>query len=704
MTRICRMIAILLFFTLSSAWGKVAVQPNSSVQDLPPQEISYNAADEVAARGLIQFFSTVTKGDITADFLKQTLNYVEQSQSFAHLSPLFKQFVDISLSKPTIAAHRQICSKPLATNKIKDPLISEIERSIYFYCDLRFLQLLREKKELARLNRKNLNYLLNALPRFMTDKHTPLLRDLLADLKKNTALHLYLSQHISEALVSMKMRPKEELLKEMAIDQRLENYLNTIDYYKRENTRQIQKNFIKLASKLERQIEKTDFSSFKQKNKTISEAQSFLENLDQNKQFIPQEMAWRYLVMLGKEFRYQDQREPADHFFSKALDHAPDEEISESYFQMIWDDILKSNWAAAHRKIERYNLIEKFPKLDSKLKFWMAYNMKMLGQQHLAQHLYSELIHNSPLTYYSIIALKELGKLNDTETKERYMRKIASSSGVLHTKQKHYRQEFLRHLSRLKLWADLGIERFTEKELMMLSSMNRELIFKNNIFKTQLTDREIEQLVIETVASLMSKNGHHLQTFKMVFNALGERAYHLDRKTLSYLFPLDYFSQIKEFSNGLDPLFVLSLIRQESAFDPGAKSSVGATGLMQLMPRTAKQFEEELDHDMLASPELNLKIGIKYLRQLLEKFDGNMIYALAAYNAGESKVKRWQKNVFATDNPLMVIESIPYKETRLYVKLIYRNLFFYNFLQENENFQMPIENSFQLSLNETTKR
>lgn len=699
----CRLLAILMFFGLPFiTWGKVAVPTvDNQLQELPPQSISYSPQDEQAARSILELMDFVKKEELTTENLSQVSHYIENSSNFSHLAPIMKDFLTISTSKPTIAAHRQICSSISRPETVSDPIGAEIKRSMFFYCDLRFLQLLREKKELARLNKKNLNYLLNALPRFLNDKHIPLLSQLLTDLKKNNSLHLFLSQHVSQAIVTSKARPQAQLIDALHMDQRLENYLNSINYFQQADKVQLQRQFVSLSSRLEKAIEKVSFENEKDIASVQTLHAKFISLYQQNAFNISQELAWRHFTMIGKEYRYRGELQKGKELFLLALEISPDEEMSESYFQLIWDDMLNSNWADAHRTIEKYNLIEKFPHLDSKVRFWIAYNMKMMGHLHLARHLYSELIHNSPLTYYSIIGLKELSKLDDQETKDNYLRKIASAPTVLKTKQKHFTPQFLRHLARLRLWADLGIGRFSEKEMNTLASLGRDQIFESNIFRSQLTDREIEQLLIEIVASVMSQNGHHLQTFKLVFNAIGERLYHLDRQTLGYLFPLNYMPEVQKFSQGLDPLFVLSLIRQESAFNPGAKSAVGATGLMQLMPRTAQQFEQELDRTMLESPELNLKIGIQYLRQLLERFDGNMIYALSAYNAGESKVKAWRKNVFTNDNPLMQIESIPYKETRLYVKLIYRNLFFYNFLQENENFRTPIEKSFQLSLNLT---
>ena len=111
-----------------------------------------------------------------------------------------------------------------------------------------------------------------------------------------------------------------------------------------------------------------------------------------------------------------------------------------------------------------------------------------------------------------------------------------------------------------------------------------------------------------------------------------------------------------------------------------AKSRVGARGLMQLMPTTARQIARRLASQKLHHPKTNLKLGIHYFMKLYNKYDKNLIYTLSAYNAGENRVKRWKREYFKDHPTLYKIESIPFKETNLYVKLILRNLFFYKII------------------------
>ena len=171
----------------------------------------------------------------------------------------------------------------------------------------------------------------------------------------------------------------------------------------------------------------------------------------------------------------------------------------------------------------------------------------------------------------------------------------------------------------------------------------------------------------------------------------------LNYKLIKFIFPFNYLELIKKNANNLDPLIIISLVRQESAFNPDAISGVGAKGLMQLMPATARRFNNRVKVGHLVNPEINLAIGIKYLRQLITRFDGNLIYALASYNAGENRIDRWRKEIFRSDEPLSTIESIPFEETRNYVKLIYRNNFFYSLLTNKPTLMVPLEETFKIS-------
>ncbi len=138
-------------------------------------------------------------------------------------------------------------------------------------------------------------------------------------------------------------------------------------------------------------------------------------------------------------------------------------------------------------------------------------------------------------------------------------------------------------------------------------------------------------------------------------------------------FPLSYSDKILENSaqNKLNPVIIYGLIRRESAFNEKARSPAGARGLMQIMPRTGRDIARNLKerwrgNNSLYNPVTNLKYGAYYYQKLLTQFDGHYALALAAYNAGPHRVKKWLPETEALPADIW-IETIPFHETREYV-------------------------------------
>jgi soluble lytic murein transglycosylase len=154
-----------------------------------------------------------------------------------------------------------------------------------------------------------------------------------------------------------------------------------------------------------------------------------------------------------------------------------------------------------------------------------------------------------------------------------------------------------------------------------------------------------------------------------------------------YLYPLGYWEVVRPFAEarGLDPLLVAALIRQESLFVPDAVSPADAHGLMQLLPSTARDLAAASgtpppDREALHQVAVNVDLGTSLLRHLLDRYGGSRVKALAAYNAGEDAVGRWEKRYGGRPDDEFV-ELISYRETREYVKAviqhyeIYRQLY-----------------------------
>ena len=151
---------------------------------------------------------------------------------------------------------------------------------------------------------------------------------------------------------------------------------------------------------------------------------------------------------------------------------------------------------------------------------------------------------------------------------------------------------------------------------------------------------------------------------------------------LSLGYPLAFMGAVNRAAqtDSIDPFLILAVMRQESVFNPAIVSRAGATGLMQLMPTTAKSVATELSEtfsaDSLTRFSTNIRYGSHYLKKLLDQFGGNMVLTIAAYNGGPPIVLQWlEKNKTKTFD--LFIEDIGYEETRGYVKKVLANFWTY---------------------------
>ncbi|VAX09805.1 Soluble lytic murein transglycosylase precursor [hydrothermal vent metagenome] len=145
---------------------------------------------------------------------------------------------------------------------------------------------------------------------------------------------------------------------------------------------------------------------------------------------------------------------------------------------------------------------------------------------------------------------------------------------------------------------------------------------------------------------------------------------------LELRFPLAYEQQIltQAEKQGINPAWAFAVIRQESAFTSDARSHAGAMGLMQLLPRTARRMARTMRVPMrnryaLLNTNTNIKLGVGYLKKVIDRYDGHPVLATAAYNAGGRHVKRWMPEENAIPSDLW-IELVPFEETRKYMKRV----------------------------------
>lgn len=160
------------------------------------------------------------------------------------------------------------------------------------------------------------------------------------------------------------------------------------------------------------------------------------------------------------------------------------------------------------------------------------------------------------------------------------------------------------------------------------------------------------------------------------------------------LYPRAYRQTVARLASerGIPEELVYAIIKAESSFSPGVVSPAGAIGLMQIMPATAKSLAKDREgvsvRSRLTEPQFNIRLGVKHMLDLLTRYNGNVVSAIAAYNAGATPVDRWRHNL-VYDQEDEFIENIPYYETREYVKKVLTTARLYRLLYDDLSKSAP---------------
>ncbi len=491
---------------------------------------------------------------------------------------------------------------------------------------------------------------------------------------------------LKDAVYKSKKLPHHSLLSYINIDPEFTLFIQKNRLFDKNSRRFITKEFTQLVK---------SFKSLYLKGKD-DQAKEYLQNAisfyEQNSEHIDDSKAWLLFVTSGKKIARRDDFELAVDLFKLSEKTADEDQLFESKFQTLFSFYRDRELEKARSFIRNEELLDKFSLINSKLRFWIARIYEESKEYKKAKELYLEQIKTNPLSFYSILSLKNLRQLNPNY--EVSLMVDAQEPNLNVSLQK----ELIKKATLFNIF-----ELANTKTLSNFQAYDLRRLSANRFFKG-LTSEESFKLKPYFLIRFFSGNQSHLHSFKVAYTNLNKGVIKLNNLVIKSLFPQKYRKRIQKAAPNIEDRVILSLIRQESAFNEKAKSVVGARGLMQIMPATGRQFKRNLKTKHLYSPQLNIKIGTKYLENLLRNYEGNLVFALAAYNAGPGNVRKWQKSIPFTQDVLTNVELIPFKETRKYVKLIYRNLFFYSLLDGSfDRLDFPINNSFQIALNDEAK-
>jgi soluble lytic murein transglycosylase len=275
------------------------------------------------------------------------------------------------------------------------------------------------------------------------------------------------------------------------------------------------------------------------------------------------------------------------------------------------------------------------------------------GRDEKARALYGAAIAADPVSYYAIRAADRLGA-----------------------------DPLAAALARAGTDAAPGDAREADLALARLKALDRAGLadeWKQELdWQTRRLDRRPGALL--ALAEGLRDHGHTVEGIRLGRALLERRGGEWDARLLRVVFPFPFRELLHDEAKrvDVDPYLLAGLVRQESSFNPRARSWVGATGLSQIMPATGQWLApgagvRSFDPSLLAVPEINLRMGARYLRDQLRRYGGKRDLALAAYNAGPSRADRWRRELGYGGDPDAFREKIPFAETREYVQLVLRN-------------------------------
>ena len=329
----------------------------------------------------------------------------------------------------------------------------------------------------------------------------------------------------------------------------------------------------------------------------------------------------------------------------------------DALWRVGWRHYQLQEYAQAITNFKKMQTIQDIGEEHARASYWMARSMDHLQQQSQAQILYKELAQRVPFTYYGQLAHSRLLQPSSPIISATYPTAPSLS-------QPQGTSALLQNVRYQKAVELVALQLFQEaaRELQTLSTGVPSHEQDLSRFLGVAKKAQAYQLGIRLA---VNRFGNKLKQGQIPESS----------QIWTWAYPNGYLTTIQTFASpALDPYLVAGLIREESLYNPFAVSYVGALGLMQLMPTTANVVARGLGlakpaREELFNPQANIQLGTTYVNELLEKFKGNLVHTVAAYNAGPAAVKRWivrNKGKQADE----FVESISYRETRGYVKRV----------------------------------
>jgi soluble lytic murein transglycosylase-like protein len=323
-------------------------------------------------------------------------------------------------------------------------------------------------------------------------------------------------------------------------------------------------------------------------------------------------------------------------------------------------NVMRKRFESAKQNFNR-TLLAKNPREENRTLFWRGYLENGLDSipATLKWSAYWErLVLEYPLTQHAVLAHSIFGEHPIAQNSEKAPLPLSPHLGTL--------------------WDAPNLTNFIFLNFMAQNDKRAGREFSSRI-EGKVTSTNIGPAMFLAAAHRSVENYREsMRVMYAAVKATGSSALHPE--IMKLLYPTLFLKEVSKNSGNIEVPLVLSLMRQESSFNKHAQSPRGAMGLMQILPSTARGTTRRKSAPLnLLDPNDNVKAGCKYLSQQIQKFNGNEVPTLAAYNAGPTVATRWMAR-YAAASPLLYADLIPYPETRAYVSGILRGRFWYRYL------------------------
>ncbi len=634
------------------------------------------------ARSVLDFSKDLGKGQINRTTI--TLLSKKHNWLFKDINPLIVRGKKLlNMRERRWQGFYRTCINHNKKRKKESAIYRIIEQKLDRYCRGIFLEISYQQK---RTLKKELLFFKKNIDKYLDRKEVPNLIKYLKRIKgyKRRAISKIIANNYLGLDSYKRKTVNDKILKTLRLDREIEKRLTLISKENIEINRGI-RNLNKVHRNLIELIKEGDL------NNTRNMVSKFIALHTRYRDNISVKIFLNKFMKLGTRLIRVKFYDEANRIFNYAEKLGSRQDESNVLFHKLLGFIISEEWEDALGFIEKYRYIDKFAMLCNQHRFWAAYVIQMNDKKYLARHLYKQIIgKSSMLDYYNILAMGQLRGLDRNEKFTYSHTSLRSPASEYRLKNKNLTSYAKGRVQRISLWSKLGVDKFIFAEINELLSSSKNIILKKKIAK-EMTNGELKSRLVVMFLNTLASNKVDLQIFKLVNSSFKNRTTNINSTILKKVFPFRFYHEIKKYADEIDPAIVLSLMRQESAFNPHARSSAGARGLMQLMPATAKMVRRKVRTKDLVIPKINIPIGVEYLQSMYEKFDKNIIYTLAAYNAGDRRVRDWQKHELDENSfPFSMIEIIPFNETKLYIKLIFRNIFFYKLLENDLNINIAL--------------